>query len=186
MRDVSPFNFGLIVAYVVPGFVILWGLSFHSVTIATWLAGPSQAAPTVGGLFYATIASVACGMIANVFRWAFIDTIHHHTGVRLPRWDFSLLDQKRLGGYELLVELHYRYHQFFANMLIALVFTYVAYRSTPSGAAAHVGAIDVGFVVVCIVLFLGSRDALRKYYRRAGELLQPAKGGENHGEWWRT
>ena len=63
--------------------------------------------------------------------------------------------------------------QFFANMLIALVFTYVAYRSTPSGAAAHVGMMDVGFVVVCVVLFLGSRDALRKYYQRAGELLTP-------------
>ena len=173
MRDLSPFNFGLIVAYLVPGFVILWGLSFHSVTLAGWLAAPPQSAPAIGDLFYATLASVGFGMIANVFRWAIIDTIHHHTGVRLPRWDFSLLDQERLGGYELLVELHYRYYQFFANMLIALVFTYVAYRSTPSGAAAHVGMTDVGFVVVCVVLFLGSRDALKKYYQRAGELLTP-------------
>ena len=30
---------------------------------------------------------------------------------------------------------------------------------------------DIGFVIVCVVLFLGSRDALQKYYRRAGELL---------------
>ena len=113
-------------------------------------------------------------MIANVFRWAIIDTIHHHTGVRSPRWDFSLLDQERLGGYELLVELHYRYYQFFANMLIALVFMYVAYRSTSERTAANQwGAMDVGFVVVCVVLFLGSRDALRKYYHRAGELLTP-------------
>ena len=173
MRDISPFNFGLLVAYLVPGFVILWGFGFHSVTVAAWLAGPAPNTPTVGDLFYATLASVACGMTANVFRWAIIDTIHHHTGVRLPRWNFSLLNQERLGGYELLVELHYRYHQFFANMLIALVFTYVAYRSTPSGAAAHVGMTDVGFVVVCVVLFLGSRDALQRYYQRAGELLTP-------------
>ena len=111
-------------------------------------------------------------MIANVFRWAIIDTIHHRTGVRMPHWDFSLL-QERLGGYELMVELHYRYHQFFANMLIALVFTYVAYHSAPSGYAAHFGTMDLGFLVVCVVLFLGSRDALRKYYHRAGELLTP-------------
>lgn len=111
-------------------------------------------------------------MIANVFRWALIDTIHHHTGVRMPPWDFSLL-QEKLGGYELMVELHYRYHQFFANMLIALVFTYVAYRSAPSGYVMHYGMMDVGFVIVCVVLFLGSRDALQKYYRRAGELLTP-------------
>jgi hypothetical protein len=172
-----------VVAYLVPGFVILWGLSLYSATVAAWLTGPAQNSPTIGGLFYATIASVGCGMIANVFRWAIIDTIHHHTGVRMPRWDFSLL-QEKLGGYELMVELHYRYHQFFANMQIALVFTYIAYRSTPSGLAMHFGTMDIGFVVVCVVLFLGSRDALKKYYKRAGELLKPstnAKGGENHG-----
>jgi hypothetical protein len=172
VQELSPFDFGLVVAYLVPGFVILWGFSFYSATVAVWLAGPTQNTPTIGGLFYSTLASVACGMIANVFRWAIIDTIHHHTGVRMPRWDFSLL-QERLGGYELMVELHYRYHQFFANMLIALVFTYVAYRFAPSGSATHFGTMDVGFVIVCVVLYLGSRDALRKYYHRAGELLTP-------------
>jgi hypothetical protein len=111
-------------------------------------------------------------MIANVFRWAIIDTIHHRTGVRVPHWDFSLL-QERLDAYELLVELHYRYHQFFANMLIALVLAYVAYRSTLTDSMKHWGPLDLGFVVVCVVLFLGSRDALRKYYQRAGELLTP-------------
>jgi len=178
MQEVSPFNFGLIVAYLVPGFVILWGLSFYSPIIAVWLAGPAQQnVPTVGGLFYATLASVACGMIANVFRWAIIDTLHHCTGVRMPRWDFSLL-QEKLGGYELMVELHYRYHQFFANMLIAIVFTYIAYRSTPNGSAMPFGPMDVGFVIVGLVLFMGSRDALKKYYRRAGELLTPLTGTE--------
>jgi hypothetical protein len=106
VRDVSPFNFGLLVAYLVPGFVILWGLSFHFATIAAWLVGPAQAALTVGGLFYATIASVACGMIANVFRWAIIDTIHHHTGVRLPRWNFCVL---AASVYELIGGIWYRW-----------------------------------------------------------------------------
>ena len=178
MREFSPFNFGLVVAYLVPGFVILWGFSFHSATVFAWLNGPAQSAPTVGDLFYATLAAVGCGMTANVFRWAIIDTIHHRTGVRLPRWDFSLLRQERLGGYELLVELHYRYYQFFANMLISLAFTYVAYRSRPGGWLAHWGTMDIGIVIVCVVLFLGSRDALKKYYRRAGELLsQPNERG---------
>ena len=109
-------------------------------------------------------------MFANLVRWAVIDTIHHGTGVRLPPWDFSRL-QERLGAYQLLVELHYKHYQYAANMLVAVVFAYVAFRSSPSGWATGVGMTDVGFVLVCVVLFLGSRDALRKYYRRAGELL---------------
>lgn len=170
MRDISPFNFGLVVAYLVPGFVIVWGLSWHFPLIASWLSGPSQNAPTVGDLFYATLASVACGMFANMARWAILDTINHHTGVRLPAWDFSRLHE-RLAAYELLVEFHYRFYQFGANALIALLFTYIAYRATPRGWAYQWGAVDIGFVLVCVILFLGSRDALRKYYGRAGALL---------------
>ena len=153
-----------------PGFVIVWGLSWHFPIIASWLAGPSQNAPTVGDLFYATLASVACGMFANMARWAILDTINHHTGVRLPVWDFSRLHE-RLAAYELLVEFHYRFYQFGANALIALLFTYIAYRATPRGWAYQWGTMDIGFVLVCVILFLGSRDALRKYYRRAGALL---------------
>ena len=172
----SPFNFGLLVAYLVPGFVILWGMSWHFPIVAEWLHGPSLNAPTVGDLFYASLASVACGMIANMARWAIFDTLHHRTGVRMPAWDFSVLHE-RLAAYELLVEFHYRFYQFGANTLIAVLFTYVAFRSSPAGWAYQWGAVDIGFVIVCIILFLGSRDALRKYYRRAGALLKASERG---------
>lgn len=172
MQELSPFNFGLIIAYVVPGFVTLWGLSYHSETVRDWLAVAPATAPTVGGLLYSTLASIACGMIVSAVRWAIIDTIHHCTGVRLPRWDFSLLPE-RLDAYRTLIELHYVHYQFDANTLVALSFAYVAWRSAVGGWAYQWGAVDIGFVVVCVFLFLGSRDALRKYYRRAGELLTP-------------
>lgn len=170
VRDISPFNFGLVVAYLVPGFVILWGLSWHFSTIASWLRGPSADAPTVGDLFYATLASVACGMFANMARWAVLDTIHHRTGVQVPAWDFSRL-QEKLSAYEILVEFHYRFYQFGANALIAILSTYILFRSSMVGWAYQWGWVDGGLVLVCVVLFLGSRDALRKYYRRAGALL---------------
>ena len=52
--------------------------------------------PSVGDLFYAMLASVACGMFAYLVREAVIDTIHHGMGVRIPAWDFSRL-QDELG-----------------------------------------------------------------------------------------
>lgn len=171
MRDISPFNFGLVVAYLVPGFVIVWGLRWHFPIVAAWLAGSSPNAPTVGDLFYATLASVTCGMFANMARWAILDTIHHHTGVVPPAWDFSRLHE-RLAAYELLVEFHYRFYQFGANVLVAILFTYAAYWATAAGWAHQWGALDIAFAFVCVILFLGSRDALRKYYRRAGALLR--------------
>lgn len=176
VQEVTPFNFGLIVAYVVPGFVILQGFSYHSATVAAWLANAGGNTTTIGGLLHATLASVACGMFANLSRWAVIDTIHHRTGVRFPRWDFSRL-QEQLGAYQLLNELHYKHYQYAANMLMAVVFTYVAFRSSPGGWRTHWGAMDIGVLIVCVVLFFGSRDALTKYYQRVGELLRPTERG---------
>jgi len=176
VRDISPFNFGLVVAYLVPGFVIVWGASYYSTTVRAWLSVPAGAAPTVGGLFYATLASLAAGMIVSALRWAIIDTIHHATGIAEPLTDFSRLPEK-LAAFQAIVEDHYRYFQHYGNMLLALTFTYGARRSAVSGWAHQWGAMDIAFALVCVFLFLGSRDALRRYYRKVGELLKPCERG---------
>jgi hypothetical protein len=181
VRDVSPFNFGLIVAYIVPGFVVLWGLSYHSETVRQWLTVTADQAPTVGDLLYATLASVAAGVIVSAVRWAVIDTLHHHTGIPPPRWNFAMLPE-RLEAFRMLVEDHYRYFQFYSNSLVALAFLYVA-RRTVVGALANQWGVDAGFITVGIVLFIGSRDALRRYYRRAEQLFAyQGEGGEEHDE----
>ena len=170
MRDVSPFNFGVAAAYLVPGFVVLWGASYLSPIMRTWLATPPDNLPTVGGLLYVTVASLAAGTTASAVRWAIFDMLHHRTGVAPPRWDFATLPEK-LEAFQTLIEIHYRYYQLHANLLVALAFAYAArFFATPSR-AYRVGTVDLGFMIVSVILFLGSRDALRKYYRRAGELL---------------
>lgn len=170
MRDASPFNFGVVVAYLVPGFTVLWAASYYSPTVRVWLDMPADAAIIVGDLLYATLASVAAGVVVSAIRWAVIDMLHHHTGIRPPQWDFALLPE-RLAAFQMLVGDHYRYYQFYANTLIALIVLYVARRSAV-GVLADQWGVDLGFVILGIVLFFGSRDALRRYYRRADQLFR--------------
>ena len=176
VRDISPFNFGLVVAYLVPGFVVLWGAGYHSETVRGWLAAAPDTAPTMGDLLYGTLAAIACGMTVSALRWAIIDTLHHWTGIAEPRTDFSRLPEK-LAAFQSIVEDHYRYYQYYGNMLLALTFAYVARRNAISGWAHQWGAVDIAFALVCVFLFLGSRDALAKYYRKIGELLKPCERG---------
>ena len=170
MRELSPFNFGLLVAYLVPGFVFLWGAGYENATVRAWLATAPDTAPTVGGLLYATLVSVACGMAISALRWAIIDTLHHRTGIKPPPWDFSLL-QEKLEAYRTLIEIHYRYYQAHSNVLLAIIFAYTARFVAIGVAKYHAGLLDLAFVVVVPVLFLGSRDAMRKYYLRTAQLL---------------
>lgn len=171
MWEVTRGNFGLIIAYLLPGFVALWSVSFFSEAVRAWLGTAPENAPTVGGFLYVTLASLAAGVTVSAICWAAVDTLHHLTGIRPPDWDFRTLHEK-FDAFEGLVENHYRYYQFYANMLVSLILLYLAARFGGRVEPLPIGWIDAGLVVLCGVLLAGSRDALRKYYRRVEALLR--------------
>lgn len=172
MKDVSPGNFGILIAFVLPGFVVLWGASYFSATVRQWLSADTT--PTIGGFMFGTLASVAAGVTVSTVRWMVIDTIHHWTGIRQPPWNFARLGEN-VSAYNVLNDIHYKFYQFHANGLIALVFVYVARRIRLGILAAPVGWLDFGFALLSLVLFVGSRDMLRKYYGRVSQLLGTVK-----------
>jgi hypothetical protein len=167
MKDLSGKNFGLLIAYIVPGAIVLIGLGAFSPAIQAWLISPSPGGPSVGGFLFVTLASVAGGMTASAVRWTFIDKLHHLTGVTKPAWDDSKL-QERLEAFEALVEAHYRYYQFHSNSLIAVLFSYAAWR--PSLGPWPRWS-DLSALFFSAIFFAVSRDNLRRYYGRAAVLL---------------
>ena len=170
MKPLSTNNFGLLIAFLLPGFTALWGASYFSETLRAWLGTVPPDAPSVGGFLYVTLASVAAGIMASTVRWAVIDKIHHWTGLREPLWDFSRL-QENVSAYNVLREMHLRYYYFYGNVLVSLVFVYIARRSALGFFSAPLGWADLVFVLLAVILFAGSRDTLRKYYERVGQLL---------------
>lgn len=168
MKAVTTDNFGPLIAYLLPGFVALWGLSVYSPMIQSWFAVAPDVAPTVGGFLYVTLGSMAAGLIVSAVRWAVLDTLFHRLGIREPRWDFAAFPQ-RLDVFLALVDNHYRFYQFYANTLTALAFAYVSWLVRfPRGPRL----MDLGFIVIGVVLFLGTRDTLKKYFTRTSMLLR--------------
>lgn len=179
MNDVSTKNFGLLIAYLLPGVTALWGIGYISETVRAWLGTPPTNTPTVGGFLYVTLASIAAGLTVSTIRWAIIDTIHHCTGVPRPKWDFSRL-QANVAAFEVTVEHKYRYAQFYGNGLISLVFVYLTRRFSLGFWSTPVGWIDVAFFLLAVILFAGSRDTFRRYILRGnmflGESAPPQRG----------
>jgi hypothetical protein len=173
--DLSARNFGLLIAYVIPGFVVLWGLSFVSPTIAAWLSGAGASGPTVGGFLYVFLASIAGGMTASAFRWATLDTVHHRTGVRLPLLNFAAINEK-LSGFERVVQDHYQYYQFYGNTMVALLVSYPLWRASGEGGGLLT---DFAALTLLCVFFAGSRNALQVFYRRAVDLLGESEGSHD-------
>ena len=165
MRDVTTHNFGLLIAYLLPGLTALWGASHFSETIRAWLGHPPTPAPTVGGFLYVTIGAVMAGLIVSTVRWLIVDRIHHWTGVRRPDFDYARL-QQNIGAFELLVRHHYMYYKSNANILVSVLFAYLAHRISTGFWTTPIRGIDIACLLLALLLFLASRDNLRNYYRR--------------------
>jgi hypothetical protein len=177
--EVSTNNFGILIAYLLPGFVTVWGISFFSKTVRGWLGASTLNAPTVGGFLYVTLGSIAAGLVISMVRWAILDGIHHETGIPEPKWKFSQLEDK-LNAFEGLVEYHYRYYQFNSNMFLAVVFTYVAWLLSHQISFYQAGWMNLVFLFLEAVFWLGSRDTLRKYYQRTADVLGTTRKEQYH------
>jgi hypothetical protein len=169
MKTVSNNQFGLIVAYLLPGFIGLAGIAPFVPTVTAWLHSGSQAEASLGPPLYAILAAMTVGMVTSCFRWLIIDRLLGWTGVVQPIWDDSRLEQ-HLAAFHYLVESHYRYYQFVANTLVAVVWAYAVNRALRTSPVLGIGA-DLGVFVLCVTLFAAARDALTKYYARTDRLI---------------
>jgi hypothetical protein len=164
-------QFGLLVGYLLPGFLGLLGLAPISPVVAGWIQGVKVGDAGVGPPIYAVLCATMIGMIVGCFRWLIVDHVHEWTGIKRPTWDFNVLE-KRLKAFNYIVEGRYRYYQFYSGTLIALVWTYSVYRLMQTSPLLGIGT-DLGVLILCAVLFAGSRDALRRYYAEVGQLVGP-------------
>jgi len=60
------------------------GFAPYSPILRSWFSVLPADAPTIGGLVYLSVASLAAGMTVNAIRWAILDTIHAKTVLARP------------------------------------------------------------------------------------------------------
>src|SRR6516164_6177772 len=88
-QEASQSNFGLLIAYVIPGFTALRGLPLVPALVPGLVDNGSDI--TLAGFLYGTVEAITAGLTVSAVRWLVIDTIHHRTGMRPPQWNFAEL-----------------------------------------------------------------------------------------------
>jgi hypothetical protein len=161
-------SFGLLIAYIVPGFIALSGLSPYSKAIKAWL-GAGAAGPTAGGFLFATVGSVAAGLLASTVRWLVLDRVHAWMGLSAPELDFSRL-QANIDAFQAVVEYHYRYYQAYGNAMVSLLVVAICRWPYPGVGIVRGLILEAALLSLC---FFASRDALSKYYDRLAALYSP-------------
>ena len=160
-------SFGILIAFVIPGWVILLGLSLHLPTVDGWLTASHENQPAVGGFLFSMLASVTLGMLTSTIRWLILDQVFRRllpANIGEPNFR-ELRDSNE--GLQTLVEGHYRYYQFNANLLVAS-----AAAAVLRWLAFDISIVEmVGAACLWVVVGLGARNAFDLYHKRVGQLF---------------
>ncbi len=172
MKDVTEKNFGVIIAFLIPGFLLLWGLSYSRTDLASWLVNMSNKdAPLIGSFLYATMASLALGLLTSAIRTAVFDEfLYRITRLKPPNINSAKLKNKEtLEGFNAAIENHYRYYQYYANSLIAIAIAAVYYLATKGPPST---IITILVIIIIVILGWVSREELRSFNERAEEITR--------------
>ena len=164
--ELSERSFGLLIAYLIPGWVVLLGVSLKSTVVAQWMAGSIAQTPSVAGFLFATLASIAIGVFVSTVRWLTVDRLIGLVGVKPTSMDFGELHQRHL-ALKLLIESHYRYYQFHSNLIVALPIACLMRWHEKGIQWAEIFLL----LIVVAVLTAGAYDTLEKYFKRMREVL---------------
>jgi len=176
MKDITEKNFGMLISFSLPGFILLYSLSFSFPELKEWLAGTAaKDSLSVGDFLYSALASLSLGLLLSAIRWFTVDSLlkfeYWVLGQQFPTITISSLRNKDVyAAFSGVNENHYRYYQYYSNSLVALAigfltYRFVVYKPVPTW-------LWWGFFAIIGILLVAGRNCFRMYYERAAEVTK--------------
>jgi hypothetical protein len=169
--DYIPKHFGLTIAFLAPGLLGVYALSFFAPPVADWLGLATRQDVNLGGFLFALIAATGMGVFISGLRWLAIEWAMP----KCPKVDYKALSDPNV---ERVVEFarihHYQFYQFYSNTLCALVLVFGAWWWTANPRPELWPAVGARFLLLlatCGVLFASARDCLIKHDEKVGPSL---------------
>jgi hypothetical protein len=187
MKDITDKNFGPLIAFCLPGFILLLVLSYSFPEVKDWLAiSASKDGASIGGFLYATLASLSLGLLLSGIRWATVDQFLEREfwifGEPLPEIAFTELDSKdKFAAFLGVVENHYRYYQYYSNSLVAVELGGLFYLWKVGKASAIQWTLVLALILISI-LYAASRDCFRKFRIRGAAVTTRRAGNDERVE----
>ena len=173
MGDITSTSFGLVIAFLLPGLAVLYGLTFWSENAKKTYQSLLSAQSNVGLFLLVMLAGVAVGLMLTLVRWLVFEFLlcKEH----LDTANFKNLHQKeRLDAFRAAADEHYRYHQFWGGMALALPVIAIGWLKQlwdGVGLSTFILA-TIGIVGVEILTVCGATAAYKNYVRRGNLIMK--------------
>ena len=170
MTSASPLDFGHLIAFLVPGFVALFAITYISPEAKVIFEKSLETGSGVGAELGIGLFSIGIGVTIGAIRDMILDQIQFHTGVVKHDLNWSKLSDKKTAAFDRAVNNTYRFAQFYGNMFIATLIL-VASRIITFSIAGNGWPTTLILVVALFCLFLAHRYQLRQTYNTLNEIL---------------
>ncbi|MBZ5554639.1 MAG: hypothetical protein LAO21_18125 [Acidobacteriia bacterium] len=163
----SGLDFGIVIAFIAPGFVALQAASYHFSTVRAWMAAASDKEQTVGLFLFVLLASLSMGLVVSGVRALAIDNLLRFRfvlrGLVVPKvqLDWSQIDSENLSILITIRDAFFRHYQFYSNTLVALLFWAFSHAFSDR---PKLPWYDWALITsLLVVLFFSGRDSLQRY-----------------------
>jgi len=172
MKDVTSTSFGLVIAFLLPGLALFYGLSFWSSRIKVVLQKLLTSDPDAGLFILVLLGALSLGLLITPFRYLLYERWLSEKDRFVPA-DFSKLGEEgKLLAFRAAVDEHYRYHQFWGGMTIALPIIYCGWLIEFWSCSISIFLSILIFVLIQGVTGYAAWDALKKFLSRARPILK--------------
>lgn len=155
VKDVTVTSFGLIIAYLLPGLIGLYGLSFWSKTLQQTFSTFLTSESNIGLFLIVVLASLAIGLLANGLRWLFFEMVFFKKHRTQSSFHKALSGERKLAAYRVVIDETYRYHQWWGGAAFVIPIGYVGWvvESWPTVSVQQQSLITILFVCLEVLCF---------------------------------
>ena len=122
-KSIAPISFNILIAYLLPGFIALYGLTYISPAVKQVFDAVLIKDSQIGASFLLLLGATAAGVIISAVRGNIIDQFMIWFGVTKPDIDYGKLsDQDIREAFDILINEQYRYAQSYGNFFLSLLF----------------------------------------------------------------
>ena len=175
MVQFEPIDFGIFIAFILPGSIGVYGLRYISPRINELWTALEHGQIVLGPLVLLALSALAVGLIVSSLRVVFLEPVFHcFFGVHPVNVKYEkLADPGRLEFFKEMVKNVYRYEQFYGNTFLALLFcSTIRYlvANAPVRQTRGDQAVFGTIVLALFTLFLAGRKSLEDVYRSIREI----------------
>ncbi len=166
-------EFWLTIAYLIPGIVSLYATTFYSTATKTLLFG-QDGTPSSAGVVLIILLAIGAGIMVNAVTWAVVRPVIELTSMSRPELNYANLTASNMQAFQVINNEIYRYYQSYSNLFTSTTILTASY--VLNSTSLNITLILASLIILA-VLFLASRDSLKRVYTSMELLVGVTKEG---------